>query len=298
MRLTIRLLVLSLLGSTALANPAEQDARDRLATSKSTAEDQRFYANASAQFTSLLVADEDPANDRALVYALSVGVTFPIEGLSAGIQGGFSEAFVAEQGDSAFRLSDTALSLRYSHRHLDDRLAINHTLDTWLPTSRSSLARELRVAPTLKSGVSYRVWGPIKVRYGALGQYRWYRYAEVPNNLAMNTQWVIGQSLGVSAAVLESDRLGRIDVFGGSGAKWARTYNSRDTHDAPSSDGQQWSQFLSWNVGVNYAPLPWLGVGTGIDHGTPLRRNGIINPRFANRDLTEVYVRVSARYSM
>ena len=296
MRLLTCCMALGLSTGLAIANPAEQDARDRLATSQSAEDTQRYYMDASAQFRALLVADEDPANDRSLVYALSAGVTFPVDGLSASIKGGFSEVFVAEAGDSAFRLSDTAIGVRYGHRYLQDRLAVNHALDTWLPTSRSSLARELRVAPTFSTGVTYRAWGPLKVRYGTVGQYRWYRYAEVPNNLAMNTQWVIGQSLGLSAAVLESERFGRVDVFGGSGMKWARKYNSADTHSAPSSDGRQWSQLLNWNVGVNYSPLPYLGIGTGIEHGAPLRRNGIINPQLANRDLTELYGRLSARY--
>jgi hypothetical protein len=237
----------------------------------------------------LAVGDEDPENDRTLVYALEASVGLPIDGLRIRMSGGFSERFVAESGDSPFRMSDSMIGTTFTHALLSkDRLKLTHGLSAWLPTSRTSLNRELRVAPTLSTRLSYRIFGTLSAIYQARHQYRWYRYAEVPNGFAMNTQWVLGHRIGLSLVPLDDAQVGQVRVSANAGLRWSRRYESRDQHRSDTADAALWAHGINWSASVTYLPLPWLALSSGFAHGSPLRRNGIVNPFLAHRDMTEV----------
>jgi len=158
------------------------------------------------------------------------------------------------------------------------------------------LNRELRVAPSLTSQATYRIIGPLSVRHQIQGQYRWYRYAEVPNNLAMNTQWILSDGLGLVLKALDSPTFGQLTVSMGAGIQWSRKYASQDSHTTALADSALWNQSYRWNVGFQYRPIKWVGLNASLQHGSPLRRNGIINPFFVHRDMTEIALGVTGYY--
>lgn len=257
---------------------------------------ERVTVSASATFRMLAVSDPDPANDRSMLYGLSARVGLPLDGLTTSVMTSLTTRFVAEEGDSAVRLGDSAMNVGYRHQHLAKSLTVAHRIGAWLPTSRSSLQRELRVAPTVRSSVNYAVIGPLSVGYTLQGQYRWYRYAEVPNRLAMNTQWVIGNGLNAGVSILDSPTFGKLDFSLSSGVRWMRKYPSLDQHESETADAALWNQMFTWAASLSYAPIKWVAVNIGADHGTSFRRNGIINPFIAHRDATELTFGVTARY--
>lgn len=258
--------------------------------------EERVTVSASAAFRMLAVTDPDPANDRSMLYGLNARVGLPVTGLSTGVMTSLTTRFVAEEGDSAVRLGDSALNVGYRHQHLDKALTVAHRVDAWLPTSRSSLRRELRVAPTVRSAVRYLVIGPLSVGYTVQGQYRWYRYAEVPNRLAMNTQWLLGNSLNAGVSLLDSPTFGKLNLSVSSGLRWMRKYASLDQHESSTADAALWNQMFTWSAAVGYAPIKWISLNITADHGTSFRRNGIINPFIAHRDATELSFGITARY--
>lgn len=251
---------------------------------------------ASVYFRMLAVSDPDPANDRSLVYGVSARVSLPVPGLSLGTQTSLTESFVAEPGDSAFRLGDSALDVGYQHQHLDDDLILSHRLKAWLPTSRRSLQRELYVAPTFTSLATYRLYDPVTVGYGLEGQYRWYRYAEVPNRLAMNTQIVLGNRLNAAVTLFKSETFGRAAFSASSGLRWFKKYASTDHHESATADAALWNQSLTWSAALTYTPIRYLTVSIGADHGTSFRRNGIVNPFVVHRDSTELSLGLVGNY--
>ncbi|MCA9541430.1 MAG: hypothetical protein KC620_21180, partial [Myxococcales bacterium] len=69
-----------------------------------------------------------------------------------------------------------------------------------------------------------------------------------------------------------------------------------DDYAAEASDPAPWYETFAWDAGVAYAPLPFLSVGASIEHGEPVLYNGIINPRFIDRDRTELAFSLVAIY--
>jgi hypothetical protein len=281
----------------AASKPLTDDGTQAAAAETQAPRVESVHVSVGIQLNMLAVSDDDPANDRVLLYALNASVDLPIKGLVVSLSGGFAERFVVEDGDSPLRLNDSAMGVSYSHAHLSkEKLSFSHGLTAWLPTSRPSLQRELRVAPNLSSSVAYRIVGPLSISHQIQGQYRWYRYAEVPNGLAMNTQWIIGERVGLILRALDSPTFGKLAISTGVGLRWSRKYASLDPHTTDSADQALWSQSYSWRFGLQYRPIKWVGLSTNVEHGSPLRRNGIINPFFAHRDMTEINFGVTGYY--
>ncbi|MGC6418960.1 MAG: hypothetical protein ACON3Z_17670 [Bradymonadia bacterium] len=241
----------------------------------------------STTYSQLAIADDDPENDRSLMYWIASSLAMPVKGLRLHLDGGLTERFSVEPGESAFEFEDTAPGVSYGHALLDgNKLRMLHRLDVWLPSSRISRRRDLVMAPTLNTNGSFRAIGPLTLTYRFFGQYRWHKYAETESGLAMNTQWLLGQRLGFIVRAFSHKNFGSLSVAGATGFNWSRRYTSRDSHMSPSSDPHFWHQTLGWGLSLQYVPLGWLVTSIGVRHGAPVRRNGIVNPTFVHRDMT------------
>ena len=251
------------------------------------------------QYQQLPITDEDPLNDMSILYSLLVSAKLPLKGLTVQALTGLSERFVAQPDESGFRLQDTALSSSYSHsvQLPKGKLGFAHRLRLWVPTSRTSLNQSLNLAPDLRTAVRYTPIDSLSVGLNISGQYRWYTYAEQAGQFGgMNTQWVAGTSVVLGYRMLKSKRFGVLSSNLSGGTQWRRSYASRSTFDSEQSDAANWYQSYGWSAGLGYAPVQWASLGVTIEHGGPLRRNGIINPFFFNRDETQLGVALSLQY--
>ena len=112
----------------------------------------------------------------------------------------------------------------------------------------------------------------------------------------MNTQWIVGQRVGFIVSALSHPSIGQLSIAGGAGFNWNRRYSSSDHHASPTSDPALWTQSLAWNLSLQYVPLNWLVASAGLSHGSPIRRNGVRNPFFIHRDMTELNVSITLMY--
>ena len=119
---------------------------------------ERVTVSASATFRMLAVSDPDPANDRSMLYGLSARAV--LDGLTTSATS-LTTRFVAEEGDLPVRPRPRQCWV--STPALGQIPTVAHRIGAWLPTSRSSLYRELRVVPTVRSSVNYAVIGPLSV---------------------------------------------------------------------------------------------------------------------------------------
>jgi hypothetical protein len=159
------------------------------------------------------------------------------------------------------------------------------------------LNQSLRLAPTLGTGVAYVIMPWLRVNFAGFGQYRWYRYAEQAGRFSgMNTQWVSGTSVGLSSTLLDESNWGRLTLALGLNSRWSRRYASRATYESAQSDTNHWSQGFGWNTRLSYTPRQWVTAHVGLQHGSPLRRNGIINPILIHRDQTQIDTGISFTY--
>ena len=270
---------------------AQPDAASALIDGSVAASSRKLSVFFSTTYSQLAIADDDPENDRSLMYWVASSLAMPIQGLRLHLDGGLTERFSVEAGESAFELEDTAPGLSYGHALLKgQKLRMLHRLDVWLPSSRISRRRDLVMAPTLNTNGSFRAIGPLTLTYRFFGQYRWHQYAETESGLAMNTQWLLGQRVGFIVRAFSHKDFGSLSVAGATGFNWSRRYTSRDNHMSPSSDPNFWHQTLGWGLSLQYVPLGWLVTSLGVRHGAPVRRNGVVNPTFLHRDMTTLNV--------
>ncbi len=254
-----------------------------------------FAVGADVQYQQKLVTDADPLNDMSLLYNTRMTLRLPWEGMALHAHTGLSERFVAQPDESGFRLQDSALAFTARHplAFSDGQLALSHRARLWFPTSRTSRNQSLRLAPDWRTALRYTPGAGVSISLQGTAQYRWYRYAEMAGRFGgMNTQLVGGTSLVLGYEVFDSPRFGKVSTTVSGGSQWRRTYASRETYVGEGSDAANWSQTYGWSVGVGYAPGTWGSLSLAVQHGGPLRRNGIVNPFWGHRDETRVLVGV------
>ena len=251
------------------------------------------------RYQQLVITDDDIQNDIALLYDVGVTARLGRTGLSLALLSGLTERLVAAQGESGIRIQDSALSMDYAHvvRVGGQTLILAHGLRTWFPSSRFSFNQGLIMAPTLSSSVRYEPAARLAISVKTGTQYRWYRYAEQAGRFGgMNTQWVATGDLGLAYTILKNRRAGHLLLSSGIGSQWRKAYDSRSTYESVSSDAANESQRYTWSAGIRYQPMSWLTLKSRIQHGSPLRRNGIISPRLFSREETLLAFGLSARY--
>lgn len=136
-----------------------------------------------AHYRSLLVTDEDPANDRYLLYRLQ-GTYFPLPWLGVFARVGLFQRFVAVDGESGLRLEDTELGATAEQRVAlapwggDRTLLLSHALRVFLPTSFTSAQQDLYFAGEWSTRAQLRVWDQLVAGARGIVHYRFHEYAE------------------------------------------------------------------------------------------------------------------------
>jgi len=137
-----------------LAAPAVASAQTALAPSEvsaradSGATPKAWTVSAAVQYRQQAVVDVDPENERLMVYKLG-GSARLFDGAKGFVRFGLLERFVAQPGESGFRLQDAQVGMTYAHRVAlgTKQLDLVHDLAVFLPTLRPSLMQHLYVAP-------------------------------------------------------------------------------------------------------------------------------------------------------
>lgn len=238
-----------------------------------------------AQYTALVVTDDDPANDRSIQYLLRArGKVFP--GGTAVLGIGLNQRFVAEEDDSSLRLSDTLIGFEWAtpvKLSEEKTLSLTHVLWGFLPTSRASSERDLIFAPVWQLRAAMEVLPGLSVGAVPYFRYRFHRYAERAGPTGeLNTQLDFGVRGGLDYDLISSKRFGSWSAGLSMGTAYARAYDARDP------TGQDpWSQAYDWEVHTFYNPLPFLLMGLTLQQGAPLLRGGVANAVLFHRDETE-----------
>jgi hypothetical protein len=291
--------------------------------------DRRWNVGLSAQFRMLAISDEDPANDRSLIWSL-FGSYEVVERLRLTARIGVLQRFVAtdttqfaggtppaalsaedlarlEDQSTALkpvRLQDFSLGARYDY-DLDpedvgmeiESLTMSHQLLLYLPTSIISQKRDLLLAPELRSTATLGIVERFSVSVDLSFMYRFHSFAERDGlGTGLNTQLSIGAGLGLAYRVLEDDEIGDIDLGLGGNTTTVKRYPSREAFEAETSDQEPWFQSYGWYLSASYRPIEAITVSVALEQGGPVLRDGIVNTFLLKREETELVFGVTGRY--
>lgn len=134
-------------------------------------------------YRTLLVRDEDPANDQRMSYRLQLAYE-PVANLILSLRGGVQQRFVSVEGESGLRLEDTAVaallqqSLGLGGLGWDRTLALVHRARVYLPTSFRSQQDDLLFAAEWMTRARVRLTGQLFGGVRGVLQYHAYEYAE------------------------------------------------------------------------------------------------------------------------
>jgi hypothetical protein len=242
------------------------------------------------QHRQLAVVDEDPANNQLTVYALRAQGRLTRD-LSVFMTGGLVQRYVAEQGESPFRLIDSRLGVAWRtpvSLSGTQKLGILNEFSVFLPTSRNSQLQDMTAAPQAR--VQFMLQ-PIKGMTLALSprfRYRFHRFAERAGQQAvMNIRIDTGVRGGIDYGLLNFGKAGRIGIGASAGTTYVRKYDSREAYASENSDQGVWLQVYDWEAHLTYSIL-MLNFALSIEQGGNVLRNGVVNTFFAHRDETEL----------
>jgi hypothetical protein len=299
-KLSIAGALLALTAAPALAADAPDAALSPAAPAvMANADEPRLYKVAAlAQFRTLAIRDEDPANDQSMLYQLR-GEGRLSDRLTLGVRVGMTQAFSAEEGESGYRLQDTLASASYrTPVDLGFReLKLRHALGVYIPTSRASQQQDLYVAPQYSLSASLEVVKDLTFTLQPSLQYRWHEYAERAGYRGgMNTQVRYAVRGGLDYQVLDSSTFGNLAVGASAGSTWDQKYASRDAFTSDESDQVYVSENYDWEFHIEYAPVDYLSAGIALEHGGRVLRDGIVNTFLVHRDETELAFTLSGSY--
>lgn len=282
-----------------LAAPALGSAPDETAPVAPEQEEPRDHkVSALAQFRTLAIRDEDPRNDQSTLFQLR-GQVKPFGDAAVFMRFGLIQYFVAEEGESGYRLQDALTGISYPTpvKLGNFELALKHTLSFYLPTSRASQDQDLYVAPQYALDASMEVLKGLTVSVQPTVQYRWHQYAERAGyGAGMNTQVRYAARGGLDYAVLDSETFGDLGVGASAGSTWDQKYASMDDHESDTSDAAVVFQSYDWEAHVDYTPIDHLSFGVALEHGGRVLRDGIVNTFLVHRDETELAFTLSGAY--
>jgi hypothetical protein len=195
-----------------------------------------------AQYRTLVVRDEDPANDQRMIYRLGFNyAVLPQLILSA--RGGVQQRFVAEPDESGLRLEDMALSaLLLQNVDLapfgwDRKLSLIHRLRLYLPTSRRSQQDDLYFAAEWMSRARVRVVDQLFTGLLGVLQYHAHDYAEQAGPGGEALPRVVAQALAfVEYSPIVSPSLGTLTVGADAYVDQVFDYPSRDPGQLSASE--------------------------------------------------------------
>lgn len=262
------------------------------------ADDKPFTLGVLAEFRTLAVSDEDPANDRGLFYRGELGWVVT-ERVSGFIRAGVAHRFVEAGTAPAVRFQDLQVGGVYRDElrlSTDQKVDLRAQLGLFLPTSRASQRQTLYAAPELSVGATWSPMDWLGFDLGVLGQYRFVQFAERDGPGApMNTQLVLGASLGAFVTPYQTENLRW--VLGGSLSTTTRKrYASVDTFESPSSDETFWDQLYGWSLYTSFTPVAWLTASLALEQGGPVLRDGVVNVFFTKLEETELVLGLALRY--
>jgi hypothetical protein len=267
--------------------------------SVNVSKDRWYSILAWTTFSMLAISDEDPANDRYWqLFARPDVKPLPrlLPKLKTFVQLGFTQKFVAEQGETGFLFQDMAPGATYTHKlevplfpGYKRDLAFLHRLYFYLPTSRASINQELYLAPRYFSRVSLAPIDKLSLQLDFDTQYRFHRlpYRKGPG-APLNTRYVIGGVLRGEYTFFALPKWGELTAGLQGETAWSLRYSSSDGHDSPTSDQAPWFQSYGWATYVNYSPITSFIFEVTLNHGGQVLRDGIVNTFLGNRDETEL----------
>ena len=253
-----------------------------------------------AQYRSLVVRDADPGNDASMMYQLT-GMASLGDGLTAILGGGVDQTFVAEPQESGFKMRDTQIGALYSHslevEGLGRKVAFLHRLRFVLPTSRQNYNQSLVVAPTWNTMAKVDLLPRLSVAVDVTLQYLWYHHQEQRGYAGgMNSVFATVPFAWLTYRVWESPTYGRVMAQVGGWREWRWRYASRETYASPLSDTIYVRHSYGWYTNVGYAPIAPLTFFVGLEHGGPVRDDGVITMYFVRREDTQLVLSMSAMY--
>ena len=242
------------------------------------------------QHRQLAVVDDDYANDHMTVWAVRAQGRLTSD-LSVFLTGGLLQRFVAEEGESPFRLLDSRIGLAW-RTPVDlgggKKLGILNELSVFLPTSRNSQLQDMIVAPQAR--VQFMLQ-PIKGMTVALSprfRYRAHSFAERAGlNAPMNIQIDTGIRGGIDYTAVRFEKAGSIGVGASTGTTYVRKYDSRESFTSEQSDQGVWLQVYDWEAHVTYS-VSMFNFAVSVEQGGNVLRNGVVNTFFTQRDETEL----------
>lgn len=242
------------------------------------------------QHRQLAVVDDDPANDHLTVWAVRAqGRVTP--DLSVFLTGGLVQRFVAEEGESAFRLLDSRVGLAW-RTPIDlgggQKLGILNELSVFLPTSRNSQLQDMIVAPQARVQFMLRPAKGLSLALSPRFRYRAHTFAERAGlNGPMNVQIDTGVRAGIDYTAVRFAKAGSIGVGASTGTTYVRKYDSRESFTSEQSDQGVWLQVYDWEAHVTYS-ISKFNFAVSVEQGGNVLRNGVVNTFFTQRDETEL----------
>jgi len=278
----------------------------------------RWQLSAEAQYRSLLITDEDPANDRYMLYRLQ-GAYQLQSWLSVYAQVGLFQRFVSVEGESGLRLEDTVLGAfaeqSISLAPWERTLGLVHRLRILLPTSFQSQEQNLLLAAEWSTRARLRLVDQLFVGLRGTLHYRFHEYAEQAGSEGGTLPRFVAEALAfVEYWPLVSKTWGALalgaQVTGGATVDYPSldpgsideaelppgTLTADDLGGAGDSDSYV-SPHYGYALYASYVPpIPHLSFTVSLEQAGSAVRYGEPRLYFIHRDQTEVGLRLSASF--
>jgi hypothetical protein len=270
------------------------------------------------QYRSLLVRDEDPANDQRMFYRAQLGYA-PVPNLILSLRGGVQQRFVSVEGESGVRLEDTAVSALLQQPvelgGWNRTLAFVHRLRVYLPTSFRSQQDDLYFAAEWMTRARLRITGQLFAGMRGILQYHAHEYAEQAGPGGLSLPRVVGEALAFAEySPLVSPEHGTLTIGADVYANQTIDYPSRDpgnvvgaglppgTLDSDSIRGTGTTDtFSSPNVGYDLyvmyqPPIEHVLLMASLEQVGSALRYGEYRVNLFHRDETELGLRLLLTY--
>jgi hypothetical protein len=283
--------------------------------------DKPWRVSAQAQYRSLLVSDEDPANDRFMLYRAGAAY-YPLAWLSVFGRVGLNQRFVSVQGESGVRMEDLVLGAAAEQRvslaplGWQRELGLSHSFRVYLPTSFTSQQQDLYLAVDWSTRARVQLVSTLFAGVRGSLHYRFHEYAEQagPGGGTL-PRFVVGLAPFIEYSPLVSDKWGTITVGADLMGDETIDYPSRDPADIAASqlppgtlasDGSIGrsggsDSFVTPHYGYDvYAaykpPIPYLSFSVSLEQSGNVVRYGEPRLYFIHRDQTELVLQAAASF--
>lgn len=250
------------------------------------------------QYRQLAVVDDDPENDHWMIYGVR-GQGRLTDALSIFVTGGFSQRFVAEEGESGFQLLDSRVGVAW-RTPIDlgggTQIGMLNELSVFLPTSRQSQLQDMIASPQARVQFMYNPTKSLSFALSPRFRYRFHQYAERAGlDGDMNVQLDTGVRGGGDYTIYSDAAIGSFGIGASAGTTYFRNYDSRDGFESEFSDQGAWNQVYDWEAHVTYS-VAMFNFAFSVEHGGNVLRNGVVNTFFAHRDETELVLSAFAAF--